>query len=162
MNHSEKAQAVARETGWDLDEFATERGWSGVGMGPVGQHRDSDPLDKSNYIVVLKNLKERFGESVDDTRFRHWAVGWVEEVVFDNGNAEVVAAVDEWRANLDDYPIADEEHHSQMEWDDNHPDGDRWCYSEDSTCGCDRPNVNDPPKSTDDDEEDGVDEVVTQ
>lgn len=138
VTHTDVAEAIARETGWDLEEHAEEREWSAVGVGPVGQHRDSDPLERSNFEVIHRDLAERFGDSVDVASFRHWAVGWIEEITYDAGRPELVAAVDEWRAALADYPCADEEHYSQLEWDDNHPDCDELCYSDDPDCSCGR------------------------
>jgi hypothetical protein len=116
ITHTEQAQAVARLTGFDLDEYAVDHDWSGVGLGPVGQHRDSDALDRSNYAVILADLTERFPGAISDVRFGHWAVGWVEEITHDAGNAAVVEAVQQWRDALDDYPVADDDAHSALEY----------------------------------------------
>lgn len=78
--HSDAALAVARETGWNLEEYANDREWVGIGLGPVGQHRDSGPLDRSNFHVVMADLTARFGDAVDTVSFGHWAVGWIEEI----------------------------------------------------------------------------------
>lgn len=113
----EVARAVADVTGWNPDVTASEREWTATGMGPVGQHRDSDALDRSNFTVIYQDLSERFGDSVDIARFGHWACGWVEEIIFDIGNDDCEQAVAAWRAKLDDYPVADEAHWSELEWD---------------------------------------------
>lgn len=110
------AQAVARETGWNPDADAAEREWTAVGMGPVGQHRDSDALARSNFEVIYADLSERFGESVDIAQFGHWAFGWVEEIIFDVGNDACEQAVADWRDKLDQYPVANEDHWSNLEW----------------------------------------------
>jgi hypothetical protein len=145
----EKAEAVARASGADLHLFATENRWIGVGCGPVGQHRDSDPLDRSNFRIILKDMKARLPEgTVEVAYFRHWAVGWVEEIFF-NPSPEALAIAQEWQDRLSDYPIADEDDFMNLEWQDNHPEGDRYCYSEERDCGCDRPNVNDPEPESD-------------
>jgi hypothetical protein len=115
-SHTDKAQAVARETGWDLDQWAADHEWAAVGLGPVGIHRDSEVLDQSNWHVVYGDLRDRFGDAVDWVRFGHWAVGWIEEISWDAGRPEVVAAVEDWRARLDDYPVADETDYSEREW----------------------------------------------
>lgn len=128
------ARAVSRETGWDLDAWTEEHEWTSTGLGPVGQHRDSDPLDRSNFTVIYDDLSTRFPDSVDVVRFGHWAVGWVEEIAYDTGS-EVSEAVARWRDRLDSYPVADEEHFSELEWETDHP-GDGLCYSEDPDCGC--------------------------
>ena len=137
MGHTEEAKAVANQTGWNIDAFATERGWEGVGIGPVGRHRDSDSLAKSNFRVVFADLCRILGDAVEDVRFRHWGVGWIEEIAFDAGNAKAVEAVQAWEDRLADYPVADEEDFSTLEWYDNHPSSNE-CYSEageDCACG---------------------------
>ena len=110
------ARSVADVTGWNPDKEAAEREWTAVGMGPVGQHRDSDCLARSNFTVVYQDLSARFGESVDIARFGHWAVGWVEEIIFDVGNEDCERAVSAWQEKLDNYPVANEDHFSELEW----------------------------------------------
>lgn len=147
MNHSAQALAVARETGWNLDEYATDHGWSGVGIGPVGTHRDSDPLAKANWQATVEILNRKFGHAAtnadgpspwDSTTFGHWGVGWIEELTHDTGNADVTAEVQAIRDALDNYPVLDDEMYARLEWEDNHPEGDTYCYSDDPDCGCDR------------------------
>jgi hypothetical protein len=152
-----RALAVARETGWDVKQYGIDSEWGAVGMGPVGQHRDSDPLARSNYVVIFKDLKDRFGDAVDDVRFGHWGFGWVEEIVFDASRIDVVKVIEEWVGALADYPIANDDHFYQLEWDENHPEGDRYCYSQDRDCPCDRPHVNDPKPADEDDDNDATD-----
>lgn len=132
---ADKARDVARAAGWDLESYAAEHEWAGVAIGPVGQHRDSDPLELSNFRVVYVDLQTRFGDAVDTAMFGHWAVGWVEEIAWDASRADVAAAVEEWRAALDNYPVADESDYSELEWEHDHP-GDGYCYSDDPDCGC--------------------------
>jgi hypothetical protein len=88
----------------------------------VGRHRDSGLLDQSNWIVVTEDMEKRFPDDVDLVRFGHWAVGWVEEMFVrirdEHGRltpAFEAAAI--WKEKLDDYPIADEMHFSELEWD---------------------------------------------
>jgi len=132
------ALAVAKETGWDLEQWTSDHDWAGTGIGPVGQHRDSDSLDRSNFTVIYKDLSTRYPDDLDIARFGHWAVGWIEEITFNLGNADLRNAVEEWREKLDIYPVADEMHFSDLEWDDNHPDNSSLCYSDDDDCGCGR------------------------
>lgn len=110
------AAAVACETGLNLESDAESRGWAVIGVGPVGQHRDSDCLARSNFEVIYSDLSSRFGESVDIARFGHWAVGWVEEIIFDAGRFEVSRAVVDWRDKLEAYPVADEDHYCNLEF----------------------------------------------
>jgi len=110
------AHDIARETGWNLETERTERGWGSVGIGPVGQHRDSDALNRSNFTVIYQDLSECFGDRVDIFRFGHWAVGWIEEIGFDTSRPEILQAVTEWRSALYDYPVASDDHYSELEW----------------------------------------------
>lgn len=135
MIHTDTAVEISRTTGWDLAEYAEEQGWQGVAIGPVGHHRDSDALERSNWAVVYADLHDRFGSDVDEVSFGHWAVGWVAELAWNAGNAELSEAVDRWFAALSDYPVADDEHFSELEWEDNHPrEGE--CYTGDPDCPC--------------------------
>lgn len=133
MNHTDTATAIRKVTGWDLDGYADARNWAGVATGPVGQHRDSEALDRSNFEVIYEDLAERFGDDVDNASFGHWAVGWVEELAWNAGNTELATEVQRWEKALADYPVADDMHFSDLEWQDNHPrEGE--CYSDDPYC----------------------------
>ena len=134
--HTAAAEAIARETGWDLDGEAEAHGWAAVATGPVGRSRDSEALELSNWEVIYADLVERFGSDVIDTaHFGHWACGWIDEIIWDAGRTDVAEAVEAWRTALADYPVADEMHYSSLEWDMNHP-AEGECYSDDPECSC--------------------------
>lgn len=84
----------------------------------VGQSRDSDCLERSNFAVMLRALG---GESdvVTVVRESHWAVGWVEWIAIEaDGTPESDKALqiaDEQTALLDDYPVLDESDWSERE-----------------------------------------------
>jgi hypothetical protein len=85
----------------------------------LGQHRDSGSIDRSNYAVILADLetldREHGGErTVFDTRASHWAVGWVETILVHESNIPALERADEWCERLADYPLADEDHHSEL------------------------------------------------
>lgn len=112
----------------------------------VGQHRDSDALERSNFEVISEDLEDLYGETIsehapecDDPdsyrcscspdvwigRARHWLVGWSESVCVrpfardDSGRWHVTDAwrsACEWLRGLERYPVADEEHYSDLEW----------------------------------------------
>ena len=133
MNHTDTATAIRKATGWDLDSYAKDREWSGVATGPVGQHRDSEALDRSNFEVIYDDLAERFRGDIEHVSFGHWATGWVEELAWNVGNTELAREVERWEKALADYPVADDMHFSELEWQDNHPrEGE--CYSDDPNC----------------------------
>lgn len=118
-----KAEEVAKLTGWQLPD-----GW---GIGPVGQHRDSDSLERSNFDTALQILENEEGaaDDVEVFRFGHWAVGWVEEIGFRLGTP-AAARAEEIAQRLEDYPVLDEDDFSAREWADDHPEGDSLCYSD--------------------------------
>jgi hypothetical protein len=108
QQHGQTAIAVSRETGWNLDEYAAERDWTAVELGPVGQHRDSGALDRSNFDVIYADLRDKFGDAIDSPSFGHWGVGWIDEIAWDAGRDDVREQVESWAAALADYPVADE------------------------------------------------------
>jgi hypothetical protein len=95
--------------------------------------RDSEALARSNWRVIIADLAEFFPyhhwqekEAGDFGRHArppfvilrsgHWAVGWVEELFVDTENEAALKAVIDWANRLEDYPCADEEDYSQLEW----------------------------------------------
>lgn len=84
-------------------------------LGFVGQHRDSDPLDRSNFEVITNDLFEKFPDAFRVESSSHWAVGWVEVVRIDTSNDAAVIAAMDWQYELEQYPVADEEHYSNLE-----------------------------------------------
>jgi hypothetical protein len=61
-------------------------------------------------------LTERFGDAVATVSFGHWGFGWVEEISFDASNDAVCDAVEAWEVALADYPVADDEALSALEY----------------------------------------------
>ena len=87
-------------------------------IGPVGHHRDSDLVEESNWDTMIAAYRAIDPDEQDHEvhRFGHFAVGWVEEIAYRPGSA-VAAEADRLRARLEDYPILDDDAHSQMECD---------------------------------------------
>lgn len=122
---------------------------SGYELVGVGAHRDSHAYERSNLEVATEWLSSSgdIGRPWDDegadgplvgvAHFRHWAVGWVDELMYRPGEDEATdSLVSELRERLEQYPLLDEEHALMMEWEENHPE-DGVCYSEDGDdCGC--------------------------
>jgi hypothetical protein len=98
----------------------------------LGQHRDSDALTRSNFTVglaALKKLPELTVETMDDKtgemgaplsreiiRESHWAVGWVEWIAIHESDAAAIEAAEKMLADMEDYPVLNEEHFSELEW----------------------------------------------
>lgn len=86
--------------------------------GPVGRHRDSDLIDETNWDYTIARMREVDPEQDDHEviRFRHFAVGWIDELATRPGSrcAEIAQEI---RGQLDVYPILDEHAHSDRELD---------------------------------------------
>jgi hypothetical protein len=91
-------------------------------------HRDSDVLDQSNWEVIKDDMVERFPNDVYVHGSSHWAVGWTDQLavrvyVYPHPAVGVIIsdafkAIVEWKGKLEDYPVADESHYSEMEYED--------------------------------------------
>jgi len=122
MNHSPEAIATAKGSTWDQDNDAEKRGWEGIDIG-YAQHRDSDVLVRSNWVSIIAMLDAgiKKDNGWDIASLGHWAVGWVEFIIFDTARKDIREFFDDIKKKLDDYPILDEMLYSDMEWDENHP-----------------------------------------
>jgi hypothetical protein len=81
----------------------------------AAQHRDSDSLTRSNFLVMLKTLGgESDGVAVE--RANHWAVGWVEYLIVSPGNRQRLRAAILAHCAVSDYPVLDESHWSELEY----------------------------------------------
>jgi hypothetical protein len=88
--------------------------------GPTLVENSGDTLNQSNFEVIRDDLKERFPEDVEEIPQNHWAVGPITQlgirVLDDDGETtECFKALLEWRENLEAYPVADDEHYSELE-----------------------------------------------
>lgn len=79
---------------------------------PVNRNRDSDILDESNFEAALKQLGGE-SDTVEIHRFGHWANGWFEIILADPQHGDALV---EMQKSLEDYPLLDEEDHSQREY----------------------------------------------
>lgn len=85
------------------------RNWYGV----IGRSRDSTALERSNFRVALKMLGGE-SENIRVERYRHWAVGWIEEVYVKPETDEYKIAA-EIERRLDNYPVLDDEDYCKEE-----------------------------------------------
>jgi len=116
----------------------------GWGFTPFAINRDSEVMDKANWIAAKRQLfeeggwlndkeegeKEDAGDDVDgfedlkdDAPFEilgcsHWAVGWTSQILVDHSNEDALKACYEIYENMQDYPILDDELFSEMEMSD--------------------------------------------
>jgi hypothetical protein len=71
------------------------------------RHRDSDPIDESNFEVILKELG---GEAVSVfvAHSSHWAVGWTESILIHQTAYDKLKIAEKLLLQLEDYPLLDE------------------------------------------------------
>ena len=62
---------------WQMPRHYFGETWPDYYSAGVGQSRDSDCLEQSNFAVMLERLGGE-SETVIVVRESHWAVGWVE------------------------------------------------------------------------------------
>jgi hypothetical protein len=104
---------------WTMPSHYFGAVWPNYYSAGVGQSRDSDALERSNFACMLEALG---GEDSDETvivvRESHWAVGWVEWIAIQQDNGAALKIADDIKEALQDYPIIDENHFSDTEQDD--------------------------------------------
>lgn len=81
----------------------------------VGRSRDSSSLERSNFTCMLRDLGGET-ETVRVVRESHWAVGWVEWIAIHESDSRALAIADKNKARLEDYPVLNEDHWSELEW----------------------------------------------
>ncbi len=85
-------------------------------VAPVGVNRDSDCLSRSNWTVVTEDiLKADTGEDTEIHRFGHWACGWF-EIMLVRPDTAAAKCAEEWENALEGYPVASDDHFSELEW----------------------------------------------
>lgn len=86
---------------------------------PVMRTRDSGPLDRSNFRVMLADLSrlDPDGAHHETHRFGHWGPGWFEIILVSPDAPESVrAAVGRAVYRLEDYPILSDDDWSALEY----------------------------------------------
>lgn len=92
-----------------LGDDSEYRNWFGI----IGQSRDSDCLERSNFRIALELLGGE-SDTVRVERYGHWACGWIEEIyVKPDSEAYLIAQTIE--KQLDNYPVLDEDDFSNLE-----------------------------------------------
>ena len=104
----------------------------------LGQHRDSDAAERSNWRYITERVMELYPDDTTIESMGHWAVGWVESFLV-KPDSPAVQIMSDWADTLAVYPIADDDDFSLMEWEENHPN-DGHCYADEGACECGLPN----------------------
>jgi hypothetical protein len=93
--------------------------WPNSYSAGVGQSRDSDALERSNFACMLDALGGG-SDIVTVVRESHWAVGWVEWIAIEaDGTPEsdkALRTADDLQDGLKDYPLINEDHWSNLEY----------------------------------------------
>ena len=100
---------------WETPKHYAGAEWPEYYVG-LGKHRDSGPLERSNFDCFLKALGGE-SETVHIVREGHWAVGWVEWIAIHETNTAALTEADEMLCALSDYPVLDDMHYSELETD---------------------------------------------
>ncbi|WP_407156326.1 hypothetical protein [Bradyrhizobium sp. STM 3557] len=88
--------------------------WPAYYSAGVGQSRDSDALERSNFRSMLKAIGGE-SETVQVVRESHWAVGWVEWIAIHQDDETALRKADEIKGALEDYPVINEDDWSEEE-----------------------------------------------
>lgn len=108
---------------------------SGYVLAGFGRSRDSHTIEESNFWTAYKALQMVAGEgdqgevtlhrpwedddpctaAVAIARWRHWAVGWVEEIMVRADTEAVLAVAAALQQRVEDYPILDEDDVAQRD-----------------------------------------------
>lgn len=89
--------------------------WPDYYRAGVGQNRDSSALERSNFACFLEALGGE-SETTFVVRESHWAVGWIEWIAIHESDERSLAIADTLAERLENYPILDERHLSELEW----------------------------------------------
>jgi hypothetical protein len=100
---------------WSMPPSYFGAEWRDYFSAGVGQSRDSDCLEQSNFAVMLEALGGET-ETVIVVRESHWAVGWVEWIAIHEADAKALAKADEQCERLAQYPVLDEDDFCRREW----------------------------------------------
>jgi len=87
--------------------------WPDYYSAGVGRHRDSDTLSRSNFECMLSALGGE-SETVIVVREGHFLVGWIEWIAIHYTDERALKVADDLE-KLQDYPIIDEDHWSELE-----------------------------------------------
>lgn len=99
---------------WSMPDSYFGETWPDYFGAGVGQSRDSDDLEASNFAAMLELIGGET-ETVKVVEESHWAVGWVQWIAIHESDEKALRAADEAKGRLKDYPVLDEEDWSRRE-----------------------------------------------
>jgi hypothetical protein len=99
---------------WTMPDSYFGEVWPDYYSSGVGQSRDSDCLEQSNFVAMLAALGGE-SETVIVVQESHWAVGWVEWIAIHATDDKALTIADEQNKRLANYPVLDESDWSERE-----------------------------------------------
>lgn len=102
---------------WTPPEHYFGEVWPATYSSGVGQSRDSDALERSNFACMLEAIGGE-SDTVTVVRESHWLVGWIEWIAIHQDDDKALELADKVQEGLADYPIVNEDHWSQLEQED--------------------------------------------
>jgi hypothetical protein len=99
---------------WTMPDSYFGETWLYYYSAGVGQSRNSDCLEESNFVTMVRDLGGE-SETVIVVRESHWAVGWVEWIAIHATDDKALQIADENVGRLKDYPVLDEDDWSERE-----------------------------------------------
>lgn len=86
----------------------------------LGQHRDSEPMEISNFHVALERLGGE-SDTVIVAGSGHWLVGWTEQILIHQSDEDMIYKANDMVHELEEYPVLDEDDYDrtkeEMDWD---------------------------------------------
>jgi hypothetical protein len=119
---------------WNRPRNYVGASWDGYYAAPVGQSRDSDTVERSNWEAQIERIPE--SDTVIIVRESHWAVGWVEWLAIHESDTMALAEAEAIGEELEEYPILDEDRWSELEleesdWAEEEEEDEDWEEDED-------------------------------
>tara|TARA_R100001086_G_scaffold852_1_gene423 strand:+ start:2806 stop:3303 length:498 start_codon:yes stop_codon:yes gene_type:complete len=101
----------------------------------IGQNRDSEALTRSNFTVALRELErvDPEGEDFTTVSFSHWGPGWI-ELILVRPDTKAATEAQEMSDALMDYPVLDESHFSELEYEEMSEWVSQECYRLATSC----------------------------
>lgn len=109
-------QAIKSNSAECFVYYGEREGW----LVALSQNRDSDALERSNWSVISSDIMNADRDNVAIESVSHFLVGWVEYLLV-RPDSPAATRAEEWLDRLESYPIADEDHFSALEWQ------EEWC-----------------------------------
>lgn len=100
---------------WTMPANYAGEVWPATYSSGCGQSRDSDALERSDFVSMLEAIGGE-SETVTVVRESHWLVGWVEWIAIHQDDDKALQLADEVQASLQDYPVVNEDHWSELEY----------------------------------------------